>query len=201
MSDLLTALSTRHSQYALAGSSKLEDQEIVDLIKKTTSLVPSAFNSQSQRVVVLFGGDHAKLWNVIVKEALRKVAVSDEAFAKTEQKIGSFAGAHGTVLLFDETAITQGLVKKFPLYAANFPLWAQQSIGMLQLSIWTALSEAGLGASLQHYNPLIDDEVHGAFSLPSSWQLLAQMPFGDVITPAQSKPATDVNERVKVFGL
>ena len=201
MSDLLTALSTRHSQYALAGTSKLSDDQIVELVKKTTSLVPSAFNSQSQRVVVLLGEDHDRLWNVIVKEALRKVAVSDEAFARTEKKIGSFAAAHGTVLLFDETAITQGLVKKFPLYAANFPLWAQQSVGMLQLSIWTALSEAGLGASLQHYNPLIDDEVHGTFSLPKSWQLLAQMPFGDIVTPAEPKESVDVNERVKVFGL
>ena len=29
--------------------------------------------------------------------------------------------------------------------------------GMLQLAVWTALAEKGLGASLQHYNPLIDD--------------------------------------------
>ena len=201
MSNLLTALSTRHSQYALTNTSKLSDQETVDLVKQTTALVPSAFNSQSQRVVVLFGDDHAKLWNVIVKEALRKVAVSEEAFANTEQKIGAFAAAHGTVLLFDDTEITQGLVKQFPLYAANFPLWAQQSVGMLQLSIWTALSEAGLGASLQHYNPLIDDEVHSTFSLPSSWQLLAEMPFGDVVAPAEPKDGADVNERVKVFGL
>ena len=30
---------------------------------------------------------------------------------------------------------------------------------MLQLVVWTALEAEGLGATLQHYNPLIDDEV------------------------------------------
>lgn len=43
------------------------------------------------------------------------------------------------------------------------------------------LEDTGLGASLQHYNPLIDDEVRKRWSLPREWKLIAQMPFG---TPA-----------------
>lgn len=45
---------------------------------------PSAFNSQSGRVVVLFGENHHKLWN-IVKDALQ-ARVPAEAFGKTEEK-------------------------------------------------------------------------------------------------------------------
>ena len=201
MSELLDALATRHSQYALAGTSKLTDDQIVDLVKQTTLLVPSPFNSQSQRVVLLFGEDHDRLWNEIVKDALRKVATSEEGFAKTEEKLASFGAAHGTILFFDETATTNGLAKQFPTYAETFPVWAQQANGMLQLAVWTALAEAGLGASLQHYNPLIDDGVHSAFSLPESWKLIAQMPYGDVVTPAEPKEKADVDERVKVLGL
>ena len=78
MSKLLDALATRRSQYALTATSKLSDEQIIDLVKKTTLLVPSPFNSQSQRVVLLFGDDHDKLWNEIVREALRKVATSEE---------------------------------------------------------------------------------------------------------------------------
>ena len=40
------------------------------------------------------------------------------------------------------------------------------------------LEDAGMGASLQHYNPLIDDEVRKAWNLPGDWKLVAQMPFG-----------------------
>ena len=200
MSDLITALSKRHSQYSLTGSSSLSDQQIVDLVEKVATVVPSAFNSQSQRAVVLFGAEHAKVWD-IVKDALRKVAVSEEAFQKTEAKIDAFAASHATILFFDDSSITQGLVKQFPLYAANFPLWAQQSLGMLQLSVWTALSEAGLGASLQHYNPLIDEQVHKVFDLPESWTLYSQMPFGDVVTPAEPKPHVAASEQIKVLGL
>lgn len=201
MSDVIAALAARHSQYALAGTSVLADDKVVDLVKRATAVVPSAFNSQSQRVAVLFGEEHRRLWNSIALEALRKVAVSEEAFAATTRKVGSFAAAHGTVLYFDDTGITDGLARKFPLYAANFPIWAEQSSGMLQLAVWTAFSEAGLGASLQHYNPLIDDGVREAFSIPASWRLIGQMPFGDVVTPSPSKDSVPVDERVLVRGL
>ena len=40
-----------------------------------------------------------------------------------------------------------------------------------------------IGASLQHYNPLIDNEVREHWGLPGQWQLIAQMPFG---IPAES---------------
>ena len=40
-----------------------------------------------------------------------------------------------------------------------------------------AIEDAGLGASLQHYNPLIDDEVKENWNPPSKWKLIAQMPL------------------------
>lgn len=196
----LASISTRHSQYSLTGTSKVSDEDVAKLVKDITVKVPSAFNSQPQRVVVLFGEGHKKVWD-IVKDSLRKVVDDEEAFKQTSQKIDSFAAAHGTVLYFDDTTVTDGLVEKFPLYADNFPVWAQQSNGMLQFAVWTALSEAGLGASLQHYNPLINDAVRAAFELPEHWNLLAQMPFGDIVDPAGEAEHAPIDERVKVFGL
>jgi len=70
---------------------------------------------------------------------------------------------------------------------------------MLQLVIWTALAEAGVGASLQHYNPLIDKRVKEQWSLPESWQLVAQMPFGGIAGPPGEKEYLPVNERIYVF--
>ena len=200
MSNFVNALESRRSQYALAGTSKLADREVVDLIERVAVQVPSAFNSQSQRAVVLFGQAHHRLWSIVLA-SLRKVVSDDEAFRRTVEKIAGFDAAHGTVLYFDDTAVTDDLAARFPLYADNFPVWAEQSNGMLQLAVWTALSEAGLGANVQHYNPLIDQAVHEEFALPQQWRLIAQMPFGDVVDPAGEKTVVPVEERVRVIGL
>lgn len=71
----------------------------------------------------------------------------------------SFKAGYGTVLFFEDQSIVKSLQEQFALYADNFPIWSQQTSGMHQLVVWTALEGEGLGATLQHYNPLIDDEV------------------------------------------
>lgn len=42
-----------------------------------------------------------------------------------------------------------------------------------------SLEADGIGASLQHYNPIIDEEVKRAWGIPQEWSLIAQMPFGE----------------------
>lgn len=158
---------------------------------------PSAFNSQSARVVLLLGKEHDKLWD-ITKEALRKV-VPAENFAPTEEKINSFKSGYGTILYFEETSIIESLQQQFALYKDNFPVWAQQSNGMLQFAIWTALEMEGLGASLQHYNELIEDEIKKEWGIASSWKLIGQMPFGKPTAPAGEKQFQTLADRVKVF--
>ncbi|MCF2561272.1 nitroreductase family protein [Bifidobacterium boum] len=200
MSTFISAISARRSQYALTDAAALSDSEIVDLIRSVAGEVPSAFNAQPQRAVVLFGEDHHRLW-AIVHDALRAVVKDDTAFAATEQKIAGFDAAHGTILYFDDTTVTKNLQERFPSYAANFPVWAQQANGMLQFAVWSALAEAGIGANLQHYNPLIDDAVRDAFGIPADWKLIAQMPFGEVTAPAGEREHMPLDEQVQVRGL
>ena len=100
---------------------------------------------------------------------LRKVVPAGN-FETTENKIKGLANSYGTVLFFDSTRTTKELMEKFPLYRDNFPVWAEQANGMLQFAIWSLLAEQGLGASLQHYNPLIDEEVKTVFEIPKSWK-------------------------------
>ena len=69
---------------------------------------------------------------------------------------------------------------------------------MLQLAVWTALAEAGVGASLQHYNPLIDEQVKKEFNLPASWKLVAQMPFGTFTGKDGDKPYIPLSERLRI---
>jgi predicted oxidoreductase (fatty acid repression mutant protein) len=193
----LEAVAGRRTCYAITGDSPIGDERVTQIVGSLVRNVPSAFNSQGARVAVLFGQAHARLWSITM-ETLRS-RVAPEAFAKTEEKIASFARGHGTILYFDDTAVTQGLQAQFPSYRDNFPIWAQQANGMLQFAVWTALEQEGLGASLQHYNPLIDQQVKEAFSLPESWQLIAQMPFGTPSAQPGEKTFQPLEERMVTF--
>lgn len=192
------ALKYRRTYYSITNQSPVSDEEIEHIVDFAVTHVPSAFNSQSTRVVVLLGESHKKLWK-IVKEALKKI-VPKEAFGQTEEKIDhSFACGYGTILFFEDQWVVKGLQEAFPLYQENFPGWSLQTSGMHQLAVWVMLEEAGLGASLQHYNPLIDDEVHREWQLPEHWHLISEMPFGAPAHQPGEKEYQPLEDRVKVF--
>ena len=172
-------------------------EELMTLIKDAVKHTPSAFNSQGARVVVLFGVHHNKLWD-ITKEALRKI-VPDDKFSATEEKINSFRSGYGTVVFFEDISVVESLQKQFSLYKDNFPVWSQQSSGMHQYVIWTALEIEGFGVSLQHYNELIEAEVKKEWSIPGNWKLIAQMPFGKPTAQPDEKQFQPLEERIKVF--
>lgn len=193
---LIDLLKKRRSIYHLGANLPLAEAEIVRSVEDTVKYMPSAFNSQSARLLVLFGKQSRQLWQ-IVQETLRAV-VPAEKFATTAEKINSFAAGAGTILFFDDMNVIKSFQEKFPLYRDNFPIWAEQANGMVQLAVWTVLAEAGIGASLQHYNPLIDDEVRKEWQLPQEWKLAAQMPFGSIEAPAGEKSFLPIEERVIV---
>lgn len=172
----LEALKKRRSQYALGKDLPLAEQEVTEIIKEAIRQSPSAFNSQSSRAVILYGAQHEKFWD-IVKNELQKI-VPAENFAPTEAKVNSFAAGAGTVLFYEDQDVVKGLQENFALYADNFPIWSEHSTGIAQFAVWTALAEANIGASLQHYNPLPDAAVAAEWNIPASWKLRAQMPFG-----------------------
>lgn len=191
------AMKERRSIYAISKESPISDERIKEIVEDVVKHVPSAFNSQTTRTVILLGESHDKLWNITM-ETLRKVVPADN-FASTEEKINSFKAGHGTVLFFEDFAIVEGLQKQFELYKDNFPVWATQTSGMMQFAVWTAFATEGLGASLQHYTELIDDEVRKEFNIPNNWKMLAQMPFGEILAPAGEKTFTPIEDRVKVL--
>ena len=191
------AVENRRSIYAIGKDVKVSLEDIQKLVEHAVKHVPSSFNSQSARVVVLFGDNHDKLWE-ITREELRKI-VPAEAFASTDEKINSFKNGYGTVLFFEDEAVVQSLQEQFALYKDNFPIWSLESSGMLQFTVWTALEDAGLGASLQHYNPLINEGVKNTWDLPANWKLLAQMPFGNALAAPNEKQFSPLEGRVKVF--
>jgi len=196
---LQQAFDERRSVYALGNELPVEPQAIVNMAERVLLHTPSAFNSQSSRLVVLFGAEHQRLWD-IAEEKLR-AAVGDGDFSGSKQKLDGFRAAAGTVLFYEDKNVTQSLQEQFALYADRFPVWAQQTSAMHQYAMWTELRTLNVGANLQHYNPLVDEDAAKAFSIPDSWELVAQMPFGNIVEPAGEKTYQPVSERMKVLGL
>jgi predicted oxidoreductase (fatty acid repression mutant protein) len=195
--NFLEAVKARRSVYAISKESPISDEQIKTIVEEAVLHSPTSFNSQSSRAVVLLGEQQDKLWD-ITAETLRKI-VPTEQFEGTAQKLASFKAGYGSVLFFEDQTVVKSLQENFALYAENFPVWSNQSSGILQFVVWTAFTEAGLGASLQHYNPLIDDEVKETFGIPAEWKLIAQMPFGKVVTPPGDKEFQPIEDRVKVL--
>lgn len=191
------ALKERRSIYAISNESGVSNERIQEVINEAVLHTPSAFNSQSARVVVLFGENHNKLWDIT--EASLKKIVPEENFAPTKEKIDSFRNGYASVLFFEDQNVVKNLQEQFSLYKDNFPVWSQQSSGMLQYVIWTSLAVEGLGASLQHYNELIEEDVAKEWSIPSGWKLVAQMPFGKPVSGAGEKEFLPLDERVKTY--
>ncbi|OBY81539.1 nitroreductase [Paenibacillus sp. KS1] len=192
--DFYTALKERRTYYGINKEVKVSDERIKEIVEFAVKHTPSAFNSQSSRLVVLSGEAHNKLWD-ITTETLRKV-VGDGDFSGTQQKMDSFKAGYGTVLFFEDEAVVKSLQEQFTAYADNFPIWSNQASGMHQLVVWTGLEAEGLGASLQHYNPLIDDEVKKEWNIPANWKLIAQMPFGNPTAAPGEKQFKPLEERV-----
>lgn len=185
MNSFLQEVEKRRSVRVLKKDPRV-NREFLEEILKSCLYAPSAFNMQNTRLVMLLDENHLKFWNM-VKEILQK-QVPEDRFASTEKKLAGFAGGNGTILFYEESETVEEMMKKQPLYKDLFPKWSQQNNAILQFCIWTAFSAEGLGASLQHYNPIVDDAAAQAWNIRKSWNLIAQMPFGKPDeTPAEKE--------------
>ncbi|AUM28495.1 nitroreductase family protein [Acinetobacter pittii] len=194
----LELIKKRRSIYSIGKNLHHTPSEIERLIQEAVKHSPSAFNSQSSRIVILFNESHQNFWNIVLD--VLKTIVPAEALAGTEQKIQSFAAGAGTVLFFEDQDVIKGLQEQFELYADNFPVWSEHSTAIAQFAVWNVLAEQGIGASLQHYNPIIDEKINAAFDIPAQWKLRAQLVFGSIEGEAGEKAFIEDESRFKTFG-
>ena len=183
MAEAKNLYQNRRSVYALGKNLPISEQEALEIIDNAVKYSPSAFNSQTAHAVVSLGENHQKLWDITFGE-LEKFLPNEEAKAATKGKIDSFAEAYGTILFFEDHDVVKGLQEQFPAYAENFPIWSEQSTGIASFAVWNALADAGVGANIQHYNPVIDEKVAAEWNIPANLVLRAQMPFGEKLQEA-----------------
>ena len=197
--NLSDAIKDRRSYYQIKKESPISDKEIQSIIEHILWHAPSTNNSQSARLVLLLGENHIKFWE-ITKDELKKVSQSEEAFKTTEDKVNrSFNAGYGTILFFEDQTVLRGLQEKLPIYAAKFAQWSEHSSAIVQIMAWMSLESVGFGASLQHYNPLIDEAVKKEWNLSEDWNLIAQMPFGIPVNEPVEKTHVPLDERLFVF--
>lgn len=184
---LAEILKKRRSYYNINRELPVSEEKVLDIIKEVADATPDAFNMQSARLVVVLGEKQDKMWDKIYDTFDGRVA---------REKIDAFKAGYGTILFFIEEDTVRSLQEQFASYAHHFPTWANQSNGMLQSNLWVGLREVGIGASLQHYNPVIDSAVTELLDLPESWKLIAQMPFGGILSEPDTKERAPIETRV-----
>ncbi|KAJ5619761.1 hypothetical protein N7510_003745 [Penicillium lagena] len=194
----------RRTIYQLGRNSPVPDSKVEELVNAAILHIPSSFNTQSTRIVVLLNSEHEKVWDFAADAfggLVASGAVSEEMFKnQTLPKLQSFKKAYGTILFFEDPAHIKPFQEKFAAFAHHFEPWADHSNAMHQYFLWTGLEALGFGANLQHYNPLIDAAVAKEWNLPTEWRLVAQMVFGSPEAPAGEKTQKPLEERVKIFG-
>lgn len=92
---ILDLIKARRTYYPLSKDLTISKERIQEIVKEATLHVPSSFNAQSTRVVVLFGEEHDRLWD-IASEILKAIVPADQ-WEGTAAKMGMFKGAAGTV--------------------------------------------------------------------------------------------------------
>lgn len=92
---LIELAKNRRSYYPLSKDLSIQPDKIQEIVKALLQEVPSSFNSQSNRVIVLFGADHEKLWDITTE--ILKPIVPAEQWEGTAGKMGMFKGAAGSV--------------------------------------------------------------------------------------------------------
>lgn len=183
-------IKARRSYYRLSNEVGLSNEELAKFIGKMLQLTPSAFNMQSTKAVLLLDEKSREFWQKV-----------NETFDHSidEEKQQGFESAKGTVLYFIDDETVKGLQQQFEQYAQKFAQWAEHEAGMAQINIWNGLREQNIGASIQHYNDVINPWVQKDYDTPKSWRLVAQMPFGKIEEEPEAKEKLPVSERLKVI--
>jgi hypothetical protein len=89
------AVKNRRTIYQLTKKSPISDDRIKEIVTTAIEDVPSAFNSQSARLVVLLKAEHTKFWDIVTE--ILKAHVPADKWKPTGDRLEGFQNAYGTV--------------------------------------------------------------------------------------------------------
>jgi hypothetical protein len=89
------AVKNRRTIYNLTKKSTISDDRLKEIVTQAIKDVPSSFNSQSTRLVVLVKEKHDQFWGIV--EEVLKAIVPAEKWEHTASRLKGFQNAYGTV--------------------------------------------------------------------------------------------------------
>ncbi len=91
----------RRTIYQLGNKSPASDSKIEELVNSAILNVPSSFNTQSTRLVVLLHDEHKRLWDIgisVFQDMVKTGAIPEDVWGKqTLPKLQGFQAGVGTV--------------------------------------------------------------------------------------------------------
>src|SRR6187402_2160574 len=94
----LDMLVARRTNFALRADAAICNRRIEEVVTVALRHVPSPFNTQTSRIILLLGRDHKKLWDITMEVILPRLEGSQLEASKL--KLDNFKRAHGTVSAF-----------------------------------------------------------------------------------------------------
>lgn len=194
---LLERLQRRQPVSMLGKKVHYSQSYLAEVIQLAIASCPLVYNTQTTCAVILFGQSHQEFWQLV--QQVQRQEMPAHIFSSAVSKIQQCELAFGTVLFYQDQAVIKNLQKNVPLMAQYFPTWSEQANGMAQFATWMALADSGLGATLQHYQPSIEQCVAQHFQLNKEWKLTAQLVFGSIDAVSEQSESSANASQCKIF--
>jgi predicted oxidoreductase (fatty acid repression mutant protein) len=139
-------------------------------------LAPAAYNVPPWRVVIVHERREA-FW-AEVERGFRET-LEGEQLARYLERLQGFALGVAVALVFADRRVERELREGKGASAEVAASFVQQAMGMVQLSLWLAVTAEGMAASLQHWDHLVGARLARFAGLPEAdFALVATMPIG-----------------------
>ncbi|EAL89796.1 conserved hypothetical protein [Aspergillus fumigatus Af293] len=133
---LIELAKARRTIYKLGKNSPVPDSKIEEVVNAAIQHVPSSFNTQSTRLVVLLHAEHERLWEIVIDTFMQLVqsgAVPETTWKnQTLPKLQGMKNGVGTILFYEDPAHIKPFSEKFATYKDYFQPWAEHSNAMHQ---------------------------------------------------------------------
>lgn len=186
----------RRSVYSLSDEVTIDEKTLKDGLALAIQNAPTAFDSRATHIIIALGENHHFVWDTTMKTL--KEIVPEKKFPATKAKLETFRKSYGTILVYKDLIAIEELKASFPTFAGRQDDWGEQNIGILVYALWLELANLGLGASIQHYDPLIDKGLEERFKTPASWKLETEIVFGKTLMEPMKKEYDELDSRLKI---
>ncbi len=198
MSELLTSLAKRRSVYQFENRLNHQPEELASTIGQAVMAAPSAFNSQTSRIVLMTGSKNHKVWELI-RQAQEPLIDEGSGGDFYRMVFDTGQNAAASLIFFEDQAAVEANI---PANPERQVIYKEKNSAITQYTAWVVLADLGYGACLQHFNigakEGYDQSIKDLLQVPDSWELNAQMPFGLLKDLPEAKEKLPIDQIIQI---